>query len=786
MLFRSDSGSDLTLMQKSVFCKLFNNARQLLKPRSDLEIKSYSGDKIKIVGELTTQMSFRPTGKRLTLSIIVVEDIVDTVALVLFGNDALAACLALIDYQKNLERGITTPKLYVKHPEMIETDHFYDSPRLLNICTGEYFLEPHESTVITMKLHPAAPVVAIDKVLITPLCWKTAQIINSRSRLQFDHSNNCYLAYALITNLSNQSIKGTIEARVEVCKGYKTYKIVEANKDKILELMKRNPPAKEVLQQGDGYTDLPLPTVCSISVKNSKTYELESNGKEVKELLLDTVGSEKVSYTGTAEMSPDIIEGGLEVPTIIHNTPEEALNVEEFTPEIRPYIKDIFLNKYPNVVALHSLDGGDVSKTLGYTTLRLIPGETLPRHRRIYQLSPQDSNYLEELLEQFIRFNYVRRAPVDSTNLHLYGMSTYMVPRKKPTDMARLVIDFSPLTSIIQSPPSVIPDITASLQQLQGKAMFSSMDLKYAYLALRISEESKSLTTFLTQKGVYQWETIPTGASCSPSFFVDAINRILHYKPVLDKHGNPIYDQPNKVRLVRDVLPFSFHYFDDIICSTELKSTYQETMDYHFECLEKIIYRLSFHGVKVSVNKCDFAKPKILFLGWIISHDYIIPDPRRMEKIRLAKFPKTKKEVRSFLGLVNSIRRVVPLEVIKEIQVLTPLTSSTTEFKIKDKHITAFENIKDLLLREPLFCNLIKPEATKILWVDAASSSGCLGAVLAQQISEKDDKMLPEFLNFDNKVHRIIYDKGLNYEPCKLYTEFPIDVTRDKIGRAHV
>ena len=65
-----------------------------------------------------------------------------------------------------------------------------------------------------------------------------------------------------------------------------------------------------------------------------------------------------------------------------------------------------------------------------------------------------------------MQFNYVRRAPIESTDIHLYGMSTYIVPRKKLTDIARLVIDFSPLTSIIQSPPSVVTDITASLQQL--------------------------------------------------------------------------------------------------------------------------------------------------------------------------------------------------------------------------------------------------------------------------------------------------------------------------------
>ena len=112
------------------------------------------------------------------------------------------------------------------------------------------------------------------------------------------------------------------------------------------------------------------------------------------------------------------------------------------------------------------------------------------------------------------------------------------------------------------------------------------MDLQYAYLALKIDENSKPLTTFLTPNGAYQWLSIPTGAACSPAYFIDAVNRILHYKPVM-KDGEPVYESPNKVKLEKAVMPNSFHYFDDILCSSELKKTYKETLDYHFECLKK-------------------------------------------------------------------------------------------------------------------------------------------------------------------------------------------------------
>jgi hypothetical protein len=769
----ADSGSDLTIIQFSLFKKLFKNARNLLKDDTGIKITSYSNNDLKVLGQCPVQTKFKPKGLSVTLILTVVSDIATNVPTFLFGNDSMRETLATLAFTGDVRA--PTPEVIIKKPQVLCLKTYYQSPRNTMMSKVQCKLEPNSSVPVTIFLDSAAPVVRTDEVLITSYSYSTLQAMASKSDLVFDHKNDCFTATALVVNTGNTTISATIVVRIEILPkyAYKSYLISASNKAYLQDIMSKAPPAREILPQEPGENfHHPVPSVFNVNLTARGQPELNLDFK-------DTAGAEKVTYTGTAEIGPQIIEGGLEVPTLIYDSPEKALQLDTFDAEIRPYIRKIFLEKYPNVVALHSLDSGDVSKTLGYTTLRLIPGETLPRHRRIFHLSPSDSRYLEELLEQFIRFNFVRRAPVDSTNIHLYGMSTYLVPRKKLTDIARLVIDFSPLTTIIQSPPSIVPDISASLQQLQGKALFSVMDLKYAYLALRICEESKPLTTFLTPGGAYQWLSLPTGAACSPAYFIDAVNRILHNEPVLDASGEPIYESPNKVQLKHNPLPNSFHYFDDILCGTELRSTYQETLDYHFECLEKIIYRLAFHGVKLSVNKSEFAKSKVLFLGWIVSHDYILPDPRRMEKIKLAQFPQTKKEVRSFLGLVNSIRRVIPFEVIKELQVLTPLTSSTATFEITEKHQNAFNKIKELLLTEPLFCNLINEKSVKYLWVDAASSSGCLGAVLAQRIQgTESEKYLPTFMNLSDPVHRTIYDKKLLYEPCKLYTSFPIETKK--------
>jgi hypothetical protein len=220
---------------------------------------------------------------------------------------------------------------------------------------------------------------------------------------------------------------------------------------------------------------------------------------------------------------------------------------------------------------------------------------------------------------------------------------------------------------------------------------------------------------------------------------------------------------------------------DDVSCGSSLKNTYKETLDHHFKSLESIVARLAFHNLKLNVNKCEFARGSILYLGWIISHDFIIPDPRRLEKIRLANFPLSKKEMRSFLGLVNSIRRVIPISTVREMNTLAPLTSSKKEltYSPTEEHREAFNNIKNMLISEPLFCNLIDEKATKYMFVDACTKTATLGCTLLQRIDKGEDtKVLPPCLNLDNKVHQYIFDNQLNWQPCKLYTSLPFELPK--------
>ena len=65
-------------------------------------------------------------------------------------------------------------------------------------------------------------------------------------------------------------------------------------------------------------------------------------------------------------------------------------------------------------------------------------------------------------------------------------------------------------------------------------------------------------------------------------------------------------------------------------------------------------------GLKVKERTCSFAKNKCVYLGYVVGGGTI--EPMECKALAVQKFaqPRTKKQVRSFLGLCGYYRKFVP------------------------------------------------------------------------------------------------------------------------------
>jgi hypothetical protein len=85
--------------------------------------------------------------------------------------------------------------------------------------------------------------------------------------------------------------------------------------------------------------------------------------------------------------------------------------------------------------------------------------------------------------------------------------------------------------------------------------------------------------------------------------------------------------------------------------------------------------------------------------------------------------------MKSFIGLLNSLRLVTYLDKLENAHILTPLTCSTKTIPSQKNIERCSKKIKQTMVSRPLFNNLVDEAAEKLLWLDAATSSVVIVAV---------------------------------------------------------
>jgi hypothetical protein len=147
---------------------------------------------------------------------------------------------------------------------------------------------------------------------------------------------------------------------------------------------------------------------------------------------------------------------------------------------------------------------------------------------------------------------------------------------------------------------------------------------------------------------------------------------------------------------------FIFIYLDEIII-------FSYSDDEHLKTLRRIFQKCRKFGISLKTKKSNFGMQEGKLLGQIISKKGINIDPNRVEAIMNIGTPRSKKEVQSFLGRVNFLRRFIPNldEIIKYI---TNMLRKINEIKWTPKARKYFEDIKVALPKAPV---LASPNFTK-------------------------------------------------------------------------
>ncbi len=97
---------------------------------------------------------------------------------------------------------------------------------------------------------------------------------------------------------------------------------------------------------------------------------------------------------------------------------------------------------------------------------------------------------------------------------------------------------------------------------------------------------------------------------------------------------------------------FVMVYFDDVVI-------YSKNMTEHVKHLDWILSQLKWAGLKIKVEKCEFAKFEIKLLGYWISAEGTILDPGKVTTNEALEWSTTISKLRGFLEAVGFFRKYI-------------------------------------------------------------------------------------------------------------------------------
>ena len=317
-----------------------------------------------------------------------------------------------------------------------------------------------------------------------------------------------------------------------------------------------------------------------------------------------------------------------------------------------------------------------------------------PAKRGLYRMSQAELEETKTQVEKLLDMGFVRPS-----------VSPWAAPvlfASKKDGGLRFCIDYRALNRLTVKNSYPLPRIDGILDQLSSAKYFSAIDLRSGYHQVRISEEDIPKTAFNTRYGHYEFTVVPFGLTNAPAAFMSIMNNIFT-------------DYSEKFVLI---------YLDDIL-------VYSDSWEEHLQHLRKVLQRLRDQRLYAKLPKCVFGVQEVEYLGFVLRAGELAMNPNKTKAIEAWETPKCKKELQSFLGLVNYYRRFIR----NCSRIAKPLTNLTRNvpFDWSLEADKAFKDLKKAVITAPVL-RQFQPKDKVYVTTDA--SKDAIGAVMEQDFPD--------------------------------------------------
>ena len=261
----------------------------------------------------------------------------------------------------------------------------------------------------------------------------------------------------------------------------------------------------------------------------------------------------------------------------------------------------------------------------------------------------------------------------------------------------RPVVDLVHLNKYVERPVHPFPTPKDIIAMVPGTLRyFAVFDAKNGYWQIPLDDQSKPLTTFITEWGRYRYLRAPMGLASSGDEFCQRTDQALSGITGVSK-------------LVDDVLVVG------------------NTAEQLLERIKTVFERCEEHDITLSQKKYQLGT-EVKFAGYVVSAQGVRPDPEKIASIARFPIPENLTDLRSFLGLANQFSDFSP-DLRHAMEPMKGLLKKQNAFVWNEAHTKSMDAVKAIITGPQCLAHF-NPKLPTTLLTDASRTG--LGYVLIQ------------------------------------------------------
>ncbi|CEL54415.1 hypothetical protein RSOLAG1IB_11661 [Rhizoctonia solani AG-1 IB] len=323
-----------------------------------------------------------------------------------------------------------------------------------------------------------------------------------------------------------------------------------------------------------------------------------------------------------------------------------------------------------------------------------------PLNSPLYSMTDAESVTLKQWLEDELKAGKIHpsKSPISSPVM--------FVPKKDGS--RRLVVDYQKLNNQSKKNVYPLPRPDDLMSKLRGAKLFTKLDLRWGYNNVRVKEGDEWKTAFRTKYGLFETLVMPFGLSGAPGAFQAMMNEVF-----------------------QDLLDVSvIIYLDDILI-------FSRNPEDHESHVKEVLRRLMDMQLFCKGSKCKFHQTTVEYLGIIVWDKGFSLDKLKIQAVQEWPTPTTVKQVQSFLGFANFVRRFVA-NFSQIARPLHNLVKKEVKWQWTEKEELAFRELQKAIVNAPV---IVHTDPSKPYFLETDASGAALGSVLSQR--QEDGRLHP-------------------------------------------